>query len=72
MTYKNRRNGISHLKGVSDDYSSINIWMGDASFERSGLPDTVEEYLNFLVKEHIFLDKRNQRIQEYCISHELL
>ena len=57
---------------VSEDYSSVNIWMGDASFERSGLPDTVEEYLNFLVKEHFFLDQRNRRIQEYCITHKLL
>ena len=57
---------------VSEDYSSVNIWMGDASFEKSGLPDTVEEYLNFLVKEHIFLDKRNRRIQEYCIENKLL
>ena len=57
---------------VSEDYSSVNIWMGDASFEKSGLPDTVEEYLNFLVKEHFFLDQRNRRIQEYCITHKLL
>ena len=56
---------------VSEDYSSVDIWMGDASFERSGLPDTVEEYLNFLVKEHIFLDQRNRTIQEYCIRHKL-
>ena len=36
------------------------------------LPKIVEEYLQFLVKEHIFLDKRNRRIQEYCIKHNLL
>ena len=56
---------------VSEDYSSVNIWMGDTSFKKSGLPNTVEEYLNFLVKEHIFLDQRNRRIQEYCIRHKL-
>ena len=56
---------------VSEDYSSVNIWMGDASFEENGLPKTVEEYLRFLLKEHIFLDKRNRRIQEYCIEHGL-
>ena len=54
---------------VSEDYSSVNIWMGDTSFRKSGLPETVEDYFNFLVKEHIFLDKRNRRIQEYCIEH---
>lgn len=57
---------------VSADYSSVKIWIGDASFKKSGLPETVEEYLQFLVKEHVFLDKRNRRIQEYCIKHDLL
>ena len=56
---------------VSEDYSSVDIWMGDASFKENGLPKTVEDYFKFLVKEHIFLDKRNQRIQEYCIKHNL-
>ena len=57
---------------VSEDYSSVNIWMGDASFRKSGLPETVEDYFNFLLKEHIFLDKRNLRIQEYCIKNDIL
>ena len=56
---------------VSDDYSAVDIWMGDASFKKNGLPETVEEYLRFLVKEHIFLDKRNRRIQEYCIRQNI-
>ena len=56
---------------VSEDYSSVDIWMGDASFEKNGLPETVEDYLRFLLEEHIFLDKRNRRIQEYCIGHDL-
>ena len=55
---------------VSEDYSSVNIWMGDLSFERSGLPDTVEEYLNFLVKEHIFLDQRNRSVQELEMAYD--
>lgn len=57
---------------VSEDYSSVNIWMGDASFRKSGLPETVEDYFKFLLKEHILLDKRNRRIQEYCIKNDLL
>lgn len=57
---------------VSEDYSSVNIWMGDALFRKSGLPETVEEYFRFLLKEHIFLDKRNRRIQEYCIKNNIL
>ena len=56
---------------VSDDYSKVDIWCGDASFQKSGQPETVEEYLKFLYKEHMFLDKRNSRIQEYCIKHGL-
>ena len=56
---------------VSDDYSSVDIWMGDASFRKNGLPETVEDYFRFLIREHIFLDKRNKRIQEYCIKHGL-
>ena len=57
---------------VSEDYSSVNIWMGDTSFRKSGLPETVEDYFRFLLKEHIFLDKRNRRIQEYCLKNDIL
>ena len=56
---------------VLEDYSSVEIWMGDASFKENGLPKTVEDYLRFLLKEHIFLDKRNRRIQKYCIKHKI-
>ena len=41
-------------------------------YEENGLPETVEDYFKFLVREHIFLDKRNKRIQEYCIERGLL
>ena len=57
---------------VSEDYSSVNIWMGDALFRKSGLPETVEEYFRFLLKEHIFLDKRNKKIQDYCLKNNIL
>jgi len=57
---------------VSEDYSSVNIWMGDASFRKSGLPETVEDYFKYLLKEHIFLDNRNRRIQEYCLKNDIL
>jgi len=56
---------------VSDDYSEVDIWCGDNSFEKSGLPETVEDYFNFIHKEHEFLDKRNERIKKYCIEHNL-
>ena len=57
---------------VSEDYSSVDIWIGDASFAKNGFPETMEDYFRFLLKEHLFLDRRNKRIQEYCIEHKLL
>lgn len=57
---------------VSDDYSSVDIWCGDASFEESGLPKTLDDYFSFVEKELEFLDRRNQRIHEYCIEKENL
>ena len=56
---------------VSEDYSSVDIWLGDASFTKSGVPQTVEDYNRFLLKEHMFLDDRTRRIQEYCIRNNL-
>lgn len=56
---------------VSEDYSKVDIWCGDATFEKSGLPETVEDYFEFIRKEHEFLDKRNQRILEYSQTNNL-
>lgn len=56
---------------VSDDYSKVDIWCGDASYKKNGLPETVDDYFEFIRKEHEFLDKRNERIKEYCIEHDL-
>ena len=56
---------------VSEDYAEVDIWVGDASFEKSGLPETVEDYFEFIRKEHEFLDERNQRILEYTQDNNL-
>lgn len=56
---------------VTNDYSEVNIWCGNATFEKSGLPETVNDYFEFIHKEHNFLDKRNERIREYCLQHNL-
>lgn len=56
---------------VANDYSEVSIWCGDATFEKSGLPETVDDYFKFIYKEHDFLDKRNARIKEYCLQHNL-
>lgn len=50
---------------VSEDYSKVDIWVGDTSFTKSGLPETVDDYFEFIRKEHEFLDKRNRRILKY-------
>lgn len=49
---------------VSSDYSSVDIWVGDAAFKESGLPRTIDEYFIFIDKELAFLDKRNARIKD--------
>jgi hypothetical protein len=49
----------------------VDIWCGDTSFEKSGLPENVEDYFEFIRKEHEFLDKRNERIKEYCLEHSI-
>lgn len=54
---------------VSCDYSKVDIWCGDASFEKSGLPETLSDYLSFIDKELDFLQKRNARIKEYADNH---
>ncbi len=50
---------------VSDDYSSVDIWLGDGSLETNPLPKTVGEYLCWIEKEMEFLQKRNNRIKAY-------
>ena len=50
---------------VSEDYSKVNIWCGNADFLESGLPKTLKEYFGFLSKEFEFLNKRNARIDEF-------
>lgn len=56
---------------VSEDYKEVEIWCGDASFDKSGLPETVDDYFGFIRKEHAFLDKRNERIKTYCREHNI-
>ena len=56
---------------VSEDYKEVEIWCGDASFDKSGLPETVDDYFEFIRKEHAFLDKRNERIKTYCLEHNI-
>lgn len=50
---------------VSDDYSRVKIWCGNADFVDSGLPKSVEEYFEFIDQEFAFLARRNARIKAY-------
>ena len=47
---------------VSEDYSEVKIWCGDASFTDDALPKTIDDFFQFIEKEFEFLEKRNQRI----------
>ena len=55
---------------VEDDYS-VKIWCGNVDFVESGLPKTVDEYFDFIDGEFEFLEKRNQRIKDYCNGYGL-
>lgn len=56
---------------VSDDYSTVDIWCGDAQFVKSGLPENLDDYFTFIDREMDFLAKRNKRISDYCQENSL-
>ena len=51
---------------VTDDYSNVVVWCGDADLTEPGLPKTVDDYFRFIDGEFDFLDKRNARIKAYA------
>ena len=53
---------------VSEDYDSVVFWIGSGEFEKYPFPKTVSEYLDWITKELEFVNKRNNRIREYCQS----
>lgn len=48
---------------VSDDYESVNFWIGDGDLSKNPMPQTVDEYLLWIEKQLDFVAKRNQRIK---------
>ena len=48
---------------VTEDYKQVRFWLGDGSFTNKPLPQTVEEYLNYIATELDFLEKRNIRVK---------
>ena len=47
---------------VSEDYSKVNIWLGNGKFEEDPLPKTVGDYQLWMDRQMDFLQKRNARI----------
>ncbi len=47
---------------VSEDYNSVNFWIGDGDMSKNPMPQTVDEYLQWIEKQLEFVEKRNKRI----------
>ena len=56
---------------VTEDYAEVNIWEGNSSFTRNGLPDTIDGYITYIENEMRFLHNRNNRIKEFCKVHSI-
>ena len=56
---------------VTEDYAEVNIWEGNSSFTRNGLPDTIDGYITYIDNEKRFLHNRNNRIKEFCKVHSI-
>lgn len=56
---------------VDENYTHVDLWLGDEFFEKNPFPHNAEEYLNWISKEYDFLRKRNRRIMEFCHSASL-
>ena len=50
---------------VSEDYKSVNFWIGKGDLKENPFPSTVDEYLLLISKELKFVEKRNHRINEF-------
>lgn len=55
---------------VSPDYQSVKFWLGNGEFTGNPLPQTVEDYLHWIKESLDFVENRNKRIHEFCISEE--
>ncbi|MBR2812178.1 MAG: hypothetical protein IKD69_12445 [Solobacterium sp.] len=51
---------------LSQDASSVKIWLGSGNLKENPIPQTIEEYLYWIETELSFVKKRNKRIEEYC------
>ena len=53
---------------VSPDYESVNFWIGNGTFEKNPFPKNVEEYITWISNELDFLEKRNNRINNFLLA----
>ena len=51
---------------VAPDYKTVHFWIAAESPHRTPLPQTVEEYLQWISQQINFIEKRNARIQAFC------
>ena len=54
---------------VSDDFGTVYFWEGNGELTECGLPKNYRDYMVIIEKEMEFLNKRNQRILDYCKKH---
>ena len=54
-----------HLQDcVSEDYRSVQFWIGNGEFDGQPLPKTAEEYIRWINGQLEFVEKRNARIEK--------
>lgn len=54
---------------VSADYNSITFWYGNGDFKENPLPQTIDDYLNWIDCQLAFVKKRNERIKNFCCQN---
>ena len=47
---------------VESDYSAVKFWLGNGKFDKSPMPQSVEDYLSYMDNQMAFVNKRNKRI----------
>ena len=55
---------------VDETYSKVNLWLDTPLFINNPIPQTVEQYFDFINKEIVFVEKRNKRIRDYIDTCE--
>ena len=53
---------------VDETYSKVNLWLDTPLFIKNPIPQTVEQYKEFINMEIDFVEKRNKRINDYIIN----